>query len=57
MRPLEEIPLQEINNAMRYFISTTGALDQEEIFRGTLALVGGIRLTEGISNRLRQAMG
>ncbi|MFC5136988.1 DUF3320 domain-containing protein [Actinomycetospora rhizophila] len=54
-RKLEEIPLREIANAMDDVESGTGGMDENELFRDTLALFGFSRMTDGVRGRLASA--
>lgn len=55
-RPLEEISLVEIANAMRIVAEQSAGLDAEEITRDTLNLFGGRRRTESVRDRLTSAL-
>jgi len=51
-RPLDDISLVEIGNAMRIVAEQAGGIDREELKREALALFGGRRITQAIGARL-----
>ncbi|WP_193044332.1 DUF3320 domain-containing protein [Mycolicibacterium baixiangningiae] len=55
-RPLEEVSLVEIGNAMLVIVEQTGGIEREELKRDALAMFGGKRRTQGISARLDAAI-
>ncbi|MGB5796476.1 MAG: hypothetical protein WBH51_11885 [Mycolicibacter algericus] len=56
MRPLEEISLIEIGNAMLVVAEQTGGIRADELKRDALGLFGGKRMTAGIEARLGEAL-
>ena len=56
-RRLEEVSLREIANAMDDVESGTGGMDENELFRDTLAVFGFSRMTDGVRARLSAATG
>ncbi len=55
-RPLENVALKEISNAMVALCADCAGMNAEELHREALAVFGGRRLTTGISDRLAQAL-
>jgi hypothetical protein len=55
-RSVEDISLREIGNAMVALCRDSAGMFREELFRETLAVFGGRRLTPGISARLQPAL-
>jgi hypothetical protein len=55
-RPIEDIALAEIANAMTALCTTAGGMNEEDLLRETLRIFGGKRITSGISARLLLAM-
>jgi len=55
-RPLDEISLTEIANAMIVVSERAGGIDPEELKREALALFGGRRMTQAIGDRLHRAL-
>jgi len=55
-RPLEEVSLIEIGNAMLIVAEQTGGIEKEDLKREALAMFGGKRRTQGITARLDAAM-
>lgn len=55
-RPIDEVSLIEIGNAMLVVAEQTGGIDAEELKREALGLFGGKRMTAGIEARLGKAM-
>lgn len=56
VRPLDEISLIEIGNAMLVVAEQTGGIEAEELKREALGLFGGKRMTAGIEVRLGEAL-
>ena len=54
-RPLEEVSLIEIVNAMMMVAEQSGGIDAEELKREALTLFGGRRMTPAIAGRLDEA--
>jgi hypothetical protein len=55
-RPIDEISLIEIGNAMLVIAEQTGGIEAEELKCEALALFGGKRMTAGIEARLGKAL-
>ncbi|AWT52246.1 DUF3320 domain-containing protein [Mycolicibacterium smegmatis] len=55
-RPLDEVSLIEIGNAMSIVAEQTGGIEREELKREALALFGGRRVTQAIGARLDDAL-
>ena len=55
-RPLEEVSLIEIGNAMLIAAEESGGSEKDELKREALALFGGRRLTAAVSDRLDEAI-
>lgn len=55
-RPLGEVSLVEIGNAMRVVAEKTGGSGVDDLEREALALFGGIRVTKDIGARLDEAL-
>ncbi|PQM53358.1 DNA helicase [Mycolicibacter virginiensis] len=55
-RPIDEISLIEIGNAMLVIAEQTGGIEAEELKREALGLFGGKRMTAGIETRLGEAL-
>lgn len=55
-RPLDEVSLVEIANAMRVVCEQAGGMSRDELKRAALRLFGGRRVTEDISRRLESAL-
>lgn len=55
-RPVEEISLVEIGNAMRVIAEQSGGADRAELKREALALFGGKRMTAAVVARLDMAL-
>lgn len=55
-RPLEEVSLVEIGNAMLVVAEESGGAEREELKREALAIFGGRRLTPAVDGRLDQAI-
>ncbi|UJL30984.1 DUF3320 domain-containing protein [Mycolicibacterium vanbaalenii] len=55
-RPIEEIGLIEIGNAMRAVAEESGGADRSELKREALALFGGKRMTAAVTARLDTAL-
>lgn len=55
-RPIDEISLIEIGNAMLVIAEQTGGIEPEELKREALGLFGGKRMTAGIEGRLGEAL-
>ncbi|AKS35857.1 DUF3320 domain-containing protein [Mycolicibacterium goodii] len=55
-RPLDEVSLLEIGNAMSIVVEQTGGIEREELKREALALFGGRRVTQAIGARLDDAL-
>ncbi|MGE2718464.1 DUF3320 domain-containing protein [Mycolicibacterium celeriflavum] len=55
-RPLDEVSLVEIGNAMRIVAELAGGIGIDELKRETLNMFGGKRLTAAISARLEAAL-
>jgi hypothetical protein len=55
-RPLDEVSLIEIGNAMSIVAEQTGGMSSDELKREALGLFGGRRLTQAVSARLDQAL-
>lgn len=51
-RPVDEVPLVEIANALRVVAERTGGASADELMRGALALFGGKRMTDTVGARL-----
>jgi hypothetical protein len=56
IRPLEDVSLFEIGNAMVVVAEQTGGIEPEDLQRDALAMFGGKRRTQGISARLDSAL-
>ncbi|MBB2769117.1 UNVERIFIED_ORG: hypothetical protein GGE11_000012 [Mycolicibacterium obuense] len=56
-RPIEEVGLVEIANAMVVVAEKTGGVSEDELMREALNLFGGRRLTPAIRSRLGLALG
>ncbi|MFC5379320.1 DUF4011 domain-containing protein [Aquipuribacter nitratireducens] len=55
-RPIEDVPLWEIGNAMRALCVAGFGLEREELLREALACFGGKRLTPGVRERVDSAL-
>ncbi len=55
-RPLDDIALREIGNAMADLARTAMGITRDELHRETCRLFGGSRVTDGIAARLDQAL-
>jgi hypothetical protein len=55
-RPLEQISLHEIGNAMAGVARAAAGVERESLLRETYAVFGGLRLTEGVRQRLNLAV-
>ena len=55
-RPVEQISLRELGNAMVGLCSASGGIRREDVLRETVIIFGGRRLTPGISGRLERAL-
>jgi hypothetical protein len=55
-RPLENVALREISNAMVALCADCGGMSAEELHRETVAVFGGRRLTNGMTDRIAQAL-
>jgi hypothetical protein len=55
-RPLDEVSLTEIGNAMVVVAEQTGGIERDELKREALGLFGGRRMTAGIEARLDAAL-
>ncbi len=55
-RPLDEVSLNEIANAMRVVAEESGGMSADELKRGALQMFGGRRMTETIEGRLDRAL-
>jgi hypothetical protein len=55
-RPLDEVSLVEIGNAMLVVAEQSGGILDDELKREALGLFGGRRLTQAVSSRLDQAL-
>ncbi len=55
-RPLEEIPLREIGNALTAIARSAMGIDVEELLRQTLKVFNGTRLTDAPRQRLLAAL-
>lgn len=55
-RPLGEVSLVEIGNAMRVVAEQAGGLAADDLRRDALALFGGIRITKDVGARLDEAL-
>jgi len=55
-RPLEDISLREISNAMAALCAAALGMNEEELLRETLRVFGGRRITTAIGTRLRDAL-
>ncbi|WP_237160384.1 DUF3320 domain-containing protein [Mycolicibacter engbaekii] len=55
-RPIDEVSLIEIGNAMLVIAEQTGGIEAEELKREALELFGGKRMTAGIKARLGDAL-
>lgn len=55
-RPLGEVSLVEIGNAMRVVAEQTGGSAADDLKREALALFGGVRITKDIGARLDEAL-
>jgi len=55
-RPIDEVSLIEIGNAMLVIAEQTGGIEAEESKREALGLFGGKRMTAGIEARLGEAL-
>ncbi|WP_276759737.1 DUF3320 domain-containing protein [Mycolicibacter arupensis] len=55
-RPIDEISLIEIGNAMLVIAEQTGGIEAGELKREALGLFGGKRMTAGIETRLGEAL-
>lgn len=56
VRPIDEVSLIEIGNAMLVIAEQTGGIEAEELKREALGLFGGRRMTAGIEARLEEAL-
>ncbi|OBH18484.1 DUF3320 domain-containing protein [Mycolicibacter sinensis] len=56
VRPIDEVSLIEIGNAMLVIAEQTGGIEAEELKREALGLFGGKRMTAGIEARLEEAL-
>ncbi|WP_154792608.1 DUF3320 domain-containing protein [Occultella kanbiaonis] len=57
VRPLDQVPSQEIANAMADLARASAGSTNEELLRATNAVFGGSRLTDGIRTRLEHVLG
>ncbi|WP_083403522.1 DUF3320 domain-containing protein [Curtobacterium sp. MCBA15_016] len=55
-RPIEVVALREIGNAMVHLIRHGGPRSETSLLRETLALFGGTRMTQNVSDRLTMAL-
>lgn len=55
-RPIDEVSLIEVSNAMLVIAEQTGGIEAEELKREALGLFGGKRMTAGIEARLGEAL-
>jgi hypothetical protein len=55
-RPLDEVSLVEIGNAMIVVVQQSGGSADDELKRDALNLLGGKRITEQVDLRLQAAM-
>ncbi|MFZ4842478.1 DUF3320 domain-containing protein [Mycetocola saprophilus] len=55
-RSPEQIPLEEIANAMRRVAELSGGMDDDTILREGLSIFGWLRLTSGIQERMNAAL-
>jgi hypothetical protein len=55
-RPLENVALREISNAIVALCADCGGMSAEELHRETVAVFGGRRLTNGMTDRIAQAL-
>jgi hypothetical protein len=55
-RPIDEISLRELSNAMVALCIAAAGMTEEELLRETVAVFGGRRLTTGISTRVAEAL-
>jgi Protein of unknown function (DUF3320) len=55
-RPLEEVCLIEIGNAMIVVAEQTGGIEADDLKREALHMLGGSRITEGVRTRLNHAL-
>lgn len=55
-RAIDEVSLFEIGNAMAIVVERAGGIEQEELKREALAMFGGRRRTQAISDRLDDAL-
>ncbi|MEJ5914503.1 DUF3320 domain-containing protein [Pseudokineococcus sp. 1T1Z-3] len=55
-RPVEQVPLREVANAMAAVCRSAGGMAEEELLREALAVFGGRRLTAGLRERMAQAL-
>lgn len=56
LRPLDEVSLNEIANAMRVVAEESGGMSSDELKRGSLGEFGGRRMTSAIEARLDRAL-
>lgn len=56
LRPLDEVSLEEIGNAMRGLCRAGMGMSREELLRETVAVFGGKRVTPAIRTRAEQAL-
>ncbi|MDB6427302.1 DUF4011 domain-containing protein [Curtobacterium sp. 20TX0008] len=55
-RPVEVVALREIGNAMVHLIRHGGPRSETSLLRETLALFGGTRMTQNVSDRMTMAL-
>lgn len=55
-RPVEQVSLREIGNAMVALCASSGGMDRDELCREALLVFGGLRVTAGIATRLNAAL-
>jgi hypothetical protein len=55
-RPVEQISLRELGNAMVALCEAFAGAEEEELLRETLSLFGGRRLTTAVTQRLKAAL-
>ncbi|MGD7705172.1 DUF4011 domain-containing protein [Microlunatus sp. Y2014] len=55
-RPLDDVPLREIGNAMAHLARSSMGVEESELISETCRVFGGSRVTEGIGARLRAAL-
>ena len=55
-RPIEDVSLIEIGNAMQALCRAGGGMEREELLREALAVFGGRRLTPAIRQRMDTAL-